>query len=247
MLSTTQALDATVQTINAIHKKDPFDFGMSLGDTCNSTQYNELRWYLDVLDGKKINPSSGAHKGSKTITYQKPYQAAGLDPSLPWYQTIGNHDQLWMGITYPNDYDQENHRRLPRPRHRPARAVRRHIPLQPIVPGHPRLLHGHHGRLHGIRGRRRRGGDRKLREGAAGRPRRQAPLARSPGVDWRILEIHLEPRRPRLHQGDGRQGLRLLFPSTRRPMSRSRSSSSTTPTRLAPAIAPSTSSATIGS
>jgi len=104
MLSTTQALDAAVQTINALHQKDPFDFGISLGDTCNSTQYNELRWYIDTLDGKRITPSSGAHKGAKTIVYQKPYQAAGLDPSIPWYQTIGNHDQLWMGITYPNDY-----------------------------------------------------------------------------------------------------------------------------------------------
>ncbi len=104
MLSTTQFLDAAVQTINAVHKKDPFDFGISLGDTCNSTQYNELRWYLDVLDGKKITPSSGARKGAKTIDYQKPYQAAGLDKSLPWYQVIGNHDQLWMGIAYPDDY-----------------------------------------------------------------------------------------------------------------------------------------------
>ena len=104
MLSTTQFLDAAVQTINAVHKKDAFDFGISLGDTCNSTQYNELRWYVDVLDGKKITPSSGARKGAKTIDYQKPYQAAGLDKTLPWYQVIGNHDQLWMGITYPDDY-----------------------------------------------------------------------------------------------------------------------------------------------
>ena len=38
---TTQVLDAAVQTINALHKQNPFDFGMSLGDICNSTQYNE--------------------------------------------------------------------------------------------------------------------------------------------------------------------------------------------------------------
>jgi len=48
MLYTTHVLDAAVQTINALHKKDPFDFGISLGDVCNSTQYNELRWYIDV-------------------------------------------------------------------------------------------------------------------------------------------------------------------------------------------------------
>ena len=97
MLYTTHVLDAAVQTVNALHKKNPIDFGLSLGDTCNSTQYNELRWYIDVLDGKAIVPSSGAHLGAETIEYQKPYQAVGLDKTIPWYQTLGNHDHFWMG------------------------------------------------------------------------------------------------------------------------------------------------------
>ena len=97
MLYTTHVLDAAVQTVNALHKITPIDFGISLGDTCNSTQYNELRWYIDVLDGEEIHPSSGAHAGADTIDYQKPYKAAGLDPSIPWYQAIGNHDHFWLG------------------------------------------------------------------------------------------------------------------------------------------------------
>ncbi len=97
MLSTTQVLDAAVQTINALHKQNSFDFGISLGDTCNNTQYNELRWYIDVLDGKVITPSSGVHLGAGTIDYQKPYQAAGLDRTIPWYQALGNHDHFWIG------------------------------------------------------------------------------------------------------------------------------------------------------
>ncbi len=103
MLYTTQVLDAAVQTINALHKQSPFDFGISLGDTCNSTQYNELRWYIDVLDGKVIFPSSGAHLGAGTIDYQKPFQAAGLDKTIPWYQALGNHDHFWIG-SIPVDY-----------------------------------------------------------------------------------------------------------------------------------------------
>jgi metallophosphoesterase (TIGR03768 family) len=105
MLSTTQVLDAAVQTINALHRsRTPFDFGMSLGDAANNNQYNELRWYIDVLDGKTITPSSGAHRGAGTVDYQKPYQAAGLDRSIPWYQTIGNHDQYWCGTLLYDDY-----------------------------------------------------------------------------------------------------------------------------------------------
>ena len=109
ILSTTHVLDAAVQTINALHKKSPFDFGISLGDDCNNTQYNELRWFIDVLDGKVITPSSGAHAGADTIDYQKPYQAAGLDKTIPWYQVIGNHDQYWSGIGYENAKLQQAH------------------------------------------------------------------------------------------------------------------------------------------
>ena len=102
-LSTPQVLDAAVKTVNALHRATPFDFGIVLGDVANCSQYNELRWFVDVMDGKYIEPSSGAHLGADTIDYQKPFQAAGLDRSIPWYEVIGNHDQLWMGIHYPTD------------------------------------------------------------------------------------------------------------------------------------------------
>lgn len=104
---TTQVLDATVQTINAINKKTPLDFGISLGDDTNSTQYNELRWFIDVLDGKKINPDSGIKDDpipGPNNDYQDEYKAAGLDKSIPWYQTLGNHDHFWMGVNPVNDY-----------------------------------------------------------------------------------------------------------------------------------------------
>lgn len=103
MLYTTHVLDAAVQTANALHKKNPIDFGLSLGDTCNSTQYNELRWYIDVLDGKTITPSSGAHAGAASIDYQKPYHPAGLDKAIPWYQALGNHDHFWIGSLSVDD------------------------------------------------------------------------------------------------------------------------------------------------
>jgi metallophosphoesterase (TIGR03768 family) len=106
VLYTTHVLDAAVQTINAMHQTRKFDFGIALGDAADNTQLNELRWYIDVLDGKLITPSSGAHLGanSTVYNYQRPYQAAGLDPSIKWYQAIGNHDQFWMGSAIPNSY-----------------------------------------------------------------------------------------------------------------------------------------------
>jgi metallophosphoesterase (TIGR03768 family) len=104
ILRTTQVLDAAVKTANALHRLMPFDFGMSLGDDCNSTQYNELRWFIDVMDGQYITPSSGTNAGADTIDYQKPYQAAGLDASIPWYQALGNHDHFWGGAAVVNDY-----------------------------------------------------------------------------------------------------------------------------------------------
>jgi metallophosphoesterase (TIGR03768 family) len=104
MMYTTHVLDAAIQTVNALHKKNTFDFGISLGDTCNNTSYKELRWYIDVIDGKVITPSSGAHLGAGTIDYQKPYKAAGLNKEIPWYQALGNHDHFYIG-SFPVDAD----------------------------------------------------------------------------------------------------------------------------------------------
>jgi len=107
ILYTTHVLDAAIQTVNALHRKNPIDFGISLGDNCNNTQYNELRWFIDVLDGRNINPDSGVKDDpipGAHNDYQDEYKAAGLDRSIPWYQAIGNHDHFWMGVKPPNDY-----------------------------------------------------------------------------------------------------------------------------------------------
>jgi metallophosphoesterase (TIGR03768 family) len=99
-LATPQVLDAAVQTVNALHAIAPFDFGICLGDATNNTQYNELRWFIDIMDGKPITPSSGAHIGAGTVAFQQPFKAAGLNPQIPWYQVIGNHDQFWSGAFF---------------------------------------------------------------------------------------------------------------------------------------------------
>lgn len=112
MMYTTQMLDAAVQTINALHAADPFDFGISLGDAANDTQHNELRWYIDLLDGGPISPQSGVHEDpipGPANDYQDAFTATGLDKSIPWYQTIGNHDHFWIGTLPVTDYIREHY------------------------------------------------------------------------------------------------------------------------------------------
>ena len=107
LLYTTHVLDAAVQTINALHKKNQFDFGIALGDAINNAQYNELRWYINVIDGKTINPDSGVKDDpvpGPNNDYQDKYKAAGLDNTINWYQTLGNHDHAWMGSWPVIDY-----------------------------------------------------------------------------------------------------------------------------------------------
>src|ERR1035437_1504787 len=108
MLYTTHTLDAAIQTVNALHKQRPFDCGLFLGDAANNSQHNEVRWYIDVIDGKPITPSSGDHAGADTIDYQKPYQAARLDKTIPWYQTKGSHDNFWFGANLVGAYNPDS-------------------------------------------------------------------------------------------------------------------------------------------
>lgn len=107
MLYSTHMLDAAVQTINRLHKTKSYDFGLSLGDALNSAQYNELKWFVDVMDGKLINPDSGEKDDPNpgpNNDYQDEFKAEGIDPSIKWYQALGNHDHFWMGMFPPDQY-----------------------------------------------------------------------------------------------------------------------------------------------
>ena len=106
MLYTTHVLEATIKTINGLHKNNPIDFGLALGDLGNSAQYNELRWFIDILDGKNINPDSGDNDDpipGPNNDYQDEFQATGLASDIPWYAAIGNHDHFWIGSKTINE------------------------------------------------------------------------------------------------------------------------------------------------
>ncbi|MDQ3985783.1 MAG: hypothetical protein M3280_04720 [Actinomycetota bacterium] len=127
-------LNGHIRAANAIAKKgspvldDDFDFAIGLGDLADNNQLNELRWIIDIFDGKQlINPDSGDEgydgvqardpegapedpltspvKGESIIELaNEPFWATGLRPDgrLPWYSLPGNHDVKVQG-TVPNE------------------------------------------------------------------------------------------------------------------------------------------------
>ena len=60
---TAQVAEAMVQAMNAVRHGPvsglPLAFTIATGDNVDNTQYNELRWQIDVLDGARVRPDSG--------------------------------------------------------------------------------------------------------------------------------------------------------------------------------------------
>jgi metallophosphoesterase (TIGR03767 family) len=60
---TAQVAEAMVQAMNAVRHGPvsglPLAFTITTGDNVDNTQYNELRWQIDVLDGARVRPDSG--------------------------------------------------------------------------------------------------------------------------------------------------------------------------------------------
>lgn len=103
-----QTLDATLRVVNDYHANKieaayPIDFVVATGDLTEGSQHNELRWFIDTMDGHWVLPDSGGADGE--FRSQAPednpklgFQAEGLDPSIPWYTVFGNHDSLSFGV-----------------------------------------------------------------------------------------------------------------------------------------------------
>jgi 3',5'-cyclic AMP phosphodiesterase CpdA len=115
----TQTLDASIRALNRQHPRAVF----VTGDITDNAQRNELTMALETLNGKTVDPDSGAegydgvqdadsadpfyyrpdhdapaHPGTVEQA-QKPFKAQGL--KAPWYPLVGNHDVLAQGEVPP--------------------------------------------------------------------------------------------------------------------------------------------------
>ncbi|MFP5299103.1 MAG: hypothetical protein ACLGHL_08970 [Actinomycetota bacterium] len=109
----TQVGEAMLQVLSALNEGPAtgrsLDFTISTGDNIDSNQLNELRWFIDLLDGKNVTPDSGApgYDGYTQAQFsgalpdeileeaQQPFNATGT--KQPWYVVLGNHDGLIQG------------------------------------------------------------------------------------------------------------------------------------------------------
>ncbi len=95
------ATSAMHRTLATITKSRPFDFEIVTGDCIDSSQENEIGWFVDLMNGKK-----GLHLDSGDD--DDPVIGPGNDPKdpfdphptpSPWYFVFGNHDVEIQGTS----------------------------------------------------------------------------------------------------------------------------------------------------
>lgn len=103
----TRAISAMNRTVARIERAErPYDFGLITGDCADSAQANELRWVLEVMNGK---PGLETDSGDD----DDPIPGPDNDPKdpfdpvafpAPWLYVPGNHDVLVVGISLPQGH-----------------------------------------------------------------------------------------------------------------------------------------------
>ena len=92
----------------------PVDFVLHSGNAADNAQFNELRWFIDLMDGRQLQPDTGGpgYEGVQSESpdprypdllalAQLPFVPEGI--RYPWYTAIGSRDVLVQGNFPPSD------------------------------------------------------------------------------------------------------------------------------------------------
>jgi|LNFM01.1.fsa_nt_gb hypothetical protein len=101
-----RVMSAVNRTLASLERRSmrPFDFGVFAGDCADSGQLNELRWFIEVMDGHRgVHFDSGADDDpvpGPNNDPKDPFDAVAFP--APWMYVPGNHDVMITGLSVPD-------------------------------------------------------------------------------------------------------------------------------------------------
>jgi len=117
-----QAASAMITQANLLDRSPvtgrSIDFALHTGNAADNAQFNELRWFINLMDGVEVLPDSGSpgYEGVQEDSPAEPYgnlleeaQSRFLPEAIryPWYVVAGNRDILAQGTFPPNEDAQQ--------------------------------------------------------------------------------------------------------------------------------------------